>query len=179
MTDHLYLALISHLPNFTKCSKETFVFCQFFSFIRISFGACHFLSLFFAVVFLSLLAENHRCFVCVWMCLQLHFKTNSLQPEFNSKKKNRTRLRQIFRFHVVTSLFRMFTVAHCMFLSRFLFRWYMLFYSHRSCFAQKPFSLWFQVLFIFGFGVCLQPKSFLSLDFYLFICLLLLRFFFH
>lgn len=86
MTDHLYLALISHLPNFTKCSKETFVFCQFFSFIRISFGACHFLSLFFAVVFLSLLAENHRCFVCVWMCLQLHFKTNSLQPEFNSKK---------------------------------------------------------------------------------------------
>lgn len=119
------------------------------------------------------------CLCMSWMCLQLHFRTNSLQPEFNSKKKNRTRLRQIFRFHVVTSLFRMFTVAHCMFLSRFLFRWYMLFYSHRSCFAQKPFSLWFQVLFIFGFGVCLQPKSFLSLDFYLFICLLLLRFFFH
>lgn len=91
MTDQLYLALISHLPNFTKCSKETFVFCQFFPFIRISFGACHFLSLFFAVVFLSLLAENHRCFVCVchecaYNCIleQTLFNQNLIQKKKES-----------------------------------------------------------------------------------------------
>lgn len=27
------------------------------------------------------------CLCMSWMCLQLHFRTNSLQPEFNSKKK--------------------------------------------------------------------------------------------
>lgn len=41
----------------------------------------------------SLLFSSHCwkwslfCLCMSWMCLQLHFKTNSLQPEFNSKKK--------------------------------------------------------------------------------------------
>lgn len=181
MTDQLYLALISHLPNFTKCSNETFVFCQFFPFIRISFGACHFLSLFFTVVFLSLLAENHRCFVCV--CHECAYNCISKQTLFNQnliqKKKNRTRLRQIFRFHVVTSLFRMFTVAHCMFLSRFCFDGICCFIrigraSHKNHFRYDFKCSSFSVL-VFVYN---QSPSYLWIFIYLFVCCCYVFFFF-
>lgn len=103
--------------------------------------------------------------------LQLHFKTNSLQPEFYSKKKNRTRLRQIFRFHVVTSLFRMFTVAHCMFLSRFCFDGICCFIrigraSHKNHFRYDFKCSSFSVL-VFVYN---QSPSYLWIFIYLFVC---------
>lgn len=58
-TDQLYLARISHSPNFENVRKS-FAFCQFFPFIRISFGACHFLFCFHSFS-LSLFESAYNC----------------------------------------------------------------------------------------------------------------------